>query len=97
MYNEYSGQNSPVMRKFTKREVYETIAMQVQSSTGVVVTSTTKLEETPQQLRHCCPVGGISFLVQYLFDVPSPYGLIKVPYYFCSTCGKLYIFSDFYE
>ena len=97
MYGEEPNIGYQGIKRVSKQEVYNAIAYQVQNSTGVCVSNIIKLDDTPSQIRHCCVGGGISILSAYTFNVPSPFGVVSVPYYFCSTCGNLYIFSNFYD
>jgi len=62
------------------------------------VSQTVKIEETPASLRHACTMGGISYLPKnmYTCDLSGGYGQpVSIPYYFCSVCGKFFIYNDF--
>lgn len=87
----------PRFRRFSKAEIYEAIACDCFNKTGVQVSTIVKLEECPSSLRHSCFATGVIALPQYLWQVPSEYGDIYVPYYFCPQCGKLYIEKNIYE
>lgn len=96
MDNNFYMQQS-TMKRFTRAEVYQAIQLHCYQQTGVPVTNTVKLEDTPTQLRHSCFSTGITFLQQYTWQVLSDLGVINVPYYFCEKCGKLYVYNHIYD
>lgn len=60
----------------------------------VMISREEKLEETPQLLRHACADCGISYLQMLTFNIPE--AGVQIPFYFCTACGKLYYYKDFY-
>lgn len=59
----------------------------------VMISREEKLEETPQLLRHACADCGISYLQMLTFNIPE--AGIQIPFYFCTSCGKLFYYKDF--
>lgn len=53
-----------------------------------------KLDETPQYLRHACAECGVSQLQMLQFNIPE--AGVSIPFYFCTACGKLFYWKDFY-
>lgn len=94
-YNFYGRQVG--VCKIPKNQVYRYIADEVTRVTRVPVTKINKIQEVPNALRHSCPRTGIVFLQKFEYSVPTPSGVILVPYYFCSMCGTLFIYSEFYD
>lgn len=94
-YNSYRQQ--PAMSKIPKNQVYRYIADEATRVTRVPVTKINKIQEVPNTMRHSCPRTGIVFLQKFEYSVPTPTGVISVPYYFCSMCGTLFIYSEFYD
>lgn len=84
-------------RRYTRAEIYQAIELYCYQSTGVAVTSVVKIEDNPTQLRHSCFATGVTNLPQYSWQVPSEFGAINVPYYFCSKCGKLFVYKHIYD
>lgn len=62
---------------------------------GSGVSQFVKIEECPETVRHACVMGGISYLPKQIYGFGTDYGVVQVPYYFCNTCGKLFIYSEF--
>lgn len=62
---------------------------------GVGVSQIVKIDECPDSVRHACMMGGISWLPKNIYSVQTEYGVLQIPYYFCLTCGKLFIYNDF--
>lgn len=83
------------MRKIPKHQVYDEISMYVYQNTGIQPQHIQKLSETPDTLRHACAQTGITFLTKYCYTVVSQGMPVQVPFYFCNSCGKLFVFSDF--
>jgi hypothetical protein len=48
--------------------------------------------DKPQLLRHCCEFSGVSQLPILNYQLPN--GAV-IQYYFCTSCGNLYIHYDF--
>lgn len=84
-------------RKFSKAEVIQAIQVYCYQQTGVSVSNVVRLEETPSQLRHSCLTTGVTQLNQYNWTVPTEYGSVQVPFYFCEKCGKLYVYNHIYD
>ena len=94
-YNEI--QFNQHFRRFTKSEVYQAIQMDCYQKTGVTVTSMVKIEDCLNSFRHSCFLTGVTFLPQYIWQVPTEYGAVDVPYYFCPQCGKLFVYNHIYD
>lgn len=60
----------------------------------VPISKEEKIEETPQVLRHACADCGVSYLQMLTFNIPE--AGVQIPFYFCTACGKLYYYKDFY-
>lgn len=88
--------NGALYRRYTKREIYQMIQMACYQSTGVNVSSVIKIEDAVPQLRHSCLYTGVCFLPQYVWQVPTDTSVINIPYYFCTKCGKLFIYNNIY-
>lgn len=88
-YFNYEGVNKP--RRVTKSMLIDETIYRVQNMYNVQVTNTVRLSETAQSIRHSCIYTGISILPMYTLQIATDYGYIDVYYYFCVSCGKLYI------
>ena len=83
---QYDKYNQPVVKK---RDVTEMLKDYIFQNTGVYVSNIIKIEDEPDTLRHCCIQSGISNLPKNNFFV---YGTdISTTFYFCKTCGNLYL------
>ena len=60
----------------------------------VPISKEEKLEETPPLLRHACAECGVSQLQMLTFNIPE--AGVQIPFYFCTACGKLFYYKDFY-
>lgn len=97
-YSNFNEQQvSQTIKRFTKSEVYQAIQMDCYNKTGVMVSSVVKIEDCPNTLRHSCFLTGVTFLPQYIWQVPTDTGFVNVPYYFCSKCGKLFVYNHIYD
>lgn len=68
----------------------------IQNTQGrVPIAREEKLEETPQLLRHACAECGVSYLQMLQFPIPEMN--LVIPFYFCTACGKLFYYKDFYR
>lgn len=83
------------MRRMPKYQVYDMITAYVQQQTGVAVTKLQKITETPEVFRHSCVQTGITTVQRCIYTVQSMGMPVTIPFYFCPSCGKLYVFSDF--
>ena len=92
MYNQQG-----MFRRLSKSEVYQAIQTACVQSTGVYVSNIVRIEETPMSLRHSCYDTGVTFIPQNLWRVPTEYGCVDVPYYFCPYCGKLFVYNNIYD
>lgn len=88
--------NRSTINKYPKSQVYNAIAGTC-ANKGIRVTKLEKISTTPPSLRHICNSGGIQFLGQESFSVPYYGNVINVPFYICPSCGKLFVFKDFYD
>lgn len=88
-------QYDQIPKSYTKSAIIAAVSKYCYNQTGVAVTKTEKVEECPTSIRHACLNGGIRFLPQYYLTLPSVSGNITVYFYFCTLCGKLFIFNDF--
>lgn len=88
-------QYNQIPKSYTKSAIIAAVSEYCYNQTGVAVTKTEKVEECPTSIRHACLNGGIRFLPQYYLTLPSVNGNITVYFYFCTLCGKLFIFNDF--
>ena len=95
MDNQYFEQ--PKINRFSKSEVYNAIQCNCYNQTGITVSTMVKIDEFPDTLRHSCFNTGVTFLQQYIWQVPSEFGYIDVPYYFCPQCGKLFVYNHIYD
>lgn len=97
MYDSIGYQQPQHFRRYSKSEVIQAIQMHCYQQTGVSVSNVVRLEETPSTLRHSCMETGIAHLPTYNWQVPTEYGSVNVPFYFCDKCGKLYVYSHIYD
>lgn len=100
MFNQYTGYGYPSqqsVKRVPKYQVYNMIALYVYQVYQTQVKQVIKLDEVPDGLRHSCLYTGITFLPKQFYSLQSDIGLIQIPYYFCSVCGNLYIYQNFYE
>lgn len=93
---DYYQQDMP-FRRIPRAEVYQAIQMYCCQQTGTPVSIMEKIEEFPDKLRHSCLNTGVVELEQYNWKVPSDYGEIGVPFYFCPVCGKLFVSNNIYD
>ena len=87
MYDRYGNP------RIHKKQALELLRYDLQTTTGCRIMKETKIDETPNLLRHCCVQCGISQLPKN--DYPIPAIGVSVPYYFCRCCGSLYIYDEF--
>lgn len=87
MYDRYGNP------RIHKKQALELLRYNLQSTTGCCIMKETKIDEAPNLLRHCCYQCGISQLPKNEFPIPA-IG-VSIPYYFCKTCGSLYIYDEF--
>lgn len=78
--------------RISKAEIKRMLAYSLQSS-GCLVSDIVYVDETPNVIRHSCFKTGIAVLPKQVFSIPSPQGVLSVPYYYCSVCGKVFIDS----
>lgn len=81
----------------SRQEVINNIQMYI-SQSGCFVSKVETIEEAPNYLRHACAEAGITFLPKQVVFVPQEYGdCIQFPYYYCSLCGKLFVYRFLYD
>ena len=95
MLQQQEMMNKP--RRYTKAEIYQAIQEYCYSQTGVMVTSMVKIDDTVDSLRHSCFYTGVVNLQKNNWQVPSEFGFINVPFYFCDKCGKLFVYNHIYD
>lgn len=88
MYNQMTRRN---LTK-AEREMYLTSFLQ--STCGINVTQTKKIQDSRDQLRHSCFTTGITFLNRNILEIPMQFGSIPLYYYVCDKCGKAYIVNS---
>lgn len=91
-YNGY--QNVQKLPRVSKSEAFRIVSNYAYQQTGVAVSKMVKIDECPSQLRHACVNGGITFLPQYYLTIPSAQGNLVVYFYFCTLCGKLFVYDS---
>lgn len=90
----WGGMPQPSFR-VPKYQVYDAIALYVMQSTGVGVKQMQKIKEAPDAFRHSCVQTGITILQRNVYRLQSGGTIVQIPFYFCTSCGKLFIFSEF--
>lgn len=90
----YSGQVCYAPIKYSRQQMLDGLRNYVVMSGQVPISREEKIEETPQLLRHACAPCGVSFLQMLNFSIPEVG--VNIPFYFCTACGKLYYYKDFY-
>lgn len=93
----YFTQPQQTIKKYSKSEIIEAIQIYCFQMTNSQVSSVVRLEDFENTLRHSCVYTGVTFLPQYIWKVPSEYGVVEVPYFFCPLCGKLYVYNHIYD
>ena len=92
MYNQ--GMDMCSQPRVNKATIIQAIQDYVVCCTQKPITQVIKIEEIDSKFRHACAeFGDVSFLDVNYFPVPQ-LG-IQVAYYFCLSCGRLYIQKDF--
>lgn len=82
--------------KYTRQQMLDGLRNYVIMNTQgrVPISRAEKIEETPQLLRHACAECGVSRLQMLVFNIPE--AGVQIPFYFCTACGKLFYYKDFY-
>lgn len=83
--------------KLTKGQVLENMALFIYQNTKVSVTKMEKIEEIPLSLRHACTQRGVCKLEKFTYQYPTQMGMVSVPFFFCSSCGKMYYCTDYIQ
>ncbi len=81
------------MVHYTKSQYVDGVRAYVMQATGLAISSDEAIDEAPQLLRHACAPAKISYLPICYFNVPETG--VRVPFYFCTACGKLFHVKDF--
>jgi len=81
------------MVHYTKSQYIDGLRAYVMNASGLMISSEDAIEEYPQLLRHACAPAKISYLPVCYFNVPETG--VRIPFYFCTACGKLFYMKDF--
>lgn len=84
-----------IMKSLVIQNLANEVGLHSANTGGSAVTQIVKIEECPDTMRHACVYRGISRLPKSIYNVQTDCGILSIPYYFCNTCGKLYIYNDF--
>lgn len=83
--------------KLSKGQILDNMCTFIYANTGVAVTKREKIDEIPQTLRHACTQKGVCHLEPFSFQYPTEMGMVSVPFFFCSSCGKMYYCTDYLQ
>lgn len=81
--------------KISKARIVDSIRQGVEITYKVPVSKIEYIDETPETIRHSCPMTGIAILNREISNVMIGNAYLEIPYYFCPVCGKLYIYKNF--
>lgn len=84
--------------RYTRTQVVEAIANYCANYSGKMISQIVNIEETPDNIRHSCIDTGITFLPKMEWSVPcEDIPNLTLPFYFCSCCGKLFVYRHLYD
>lgn len=78
----------------TNKRFSDYIARYCFSVYGINPTEAVFLLEPKDFVKHSCMGTGIAVLSRERVDIPTEEGMVSADFFFCRTCGKLYIYKD---